>query len=262
MAYAAEFAAFLTKSGTPYNFCELARSLLLRSGYTELSELQCCVALPSKFFVVRDGKSFLAFHLDSPASAVIIGAHNDSPVLKLKPDSLQTFSSALRTMAYAGGLAHSAHGRDLRLAGAVLVRSPDLPWRVIDDPRPICTVPFPSWTSSESEVKCDFDREFGMNAIWSVSKEESLLSYISTLIGVPEKDIVGSEISLVDSRPATVYGDFILSSRIDDLGSAYAALKGFLAAPAVRTVNVCAVFDAEEIGSRTRTGAMNDFFGI
>jgi aspartyl aminopeptidase len=95
MAYADEFAAFLTKSGTLYNFYELARSLLLHSGFPELSELQCCVALPSKFFVVRDGKSFLAFRLDSPASAVIIGAHNDSPVLKVKPDSFQTFSSAL-----------------------------------------------------------------------------------------------------------------------------------------------------------------------
>jgi aspartyl aminopeptidase len=100
-----------------------------------------------------------------------------------------------------------------------------------------------------------------MSAIFTLSEGETVRSYVSRLIGVQEEQIVGEDLSLVDSRPATVFSDFILSPRLDNLGSAYASLQAFAVAPARGTVNVCAAFDAEEVGSLTRTGAGSGLLG-
>jgi aspartyl aminopeptidase len=263
MSEPAEFAAFLTQSATPYNFCDFARSLLLPAGYTEVSEHNFPASLPSQFFVVRDGKTLLAFNIDVPTSALIIGTHNDSPILKLRPNSL--LSQDIHFDSYAGPIAHSVHGRDLKLVGAVLVRSPEsadgVSLRTVNSSRPICTIPFPSCVSADAELRKSFDRDKEMDAICSLTGRKTLLAYVSELLGVSTDDVVGHDLGMVDARPATVYSDFILSARLDNLASTYASLRAFVGARAKGAVAVCAVFDAEEIGSRTRTGAASEFLG-
>jgi aspartyl aminopeptidase len=63
MTKASESAEFLTKSPTPYHFCEYSRSLLVPAGYVEVSEHHLPSTLPPKFFLVRDGKTLLAFNM-------------------------------------------------------------------------------------------------------------------------------------------------------------------------------------------------------
>lgn len=53
--------------------------------------------------------------------------------------------------------------------------------------------------------------------------------------------------------------EFLSSGRLDDLQSAFGSLKGFLAAKATGQVNVCAIFDNEEVGSLTKQGADSSF---
>jgi aspartyl aminopeptidase len=265
MSLAEDFADFMTKSTTPYNFCADTRSLLLSNSYVELSEHDFPAEFPPKFFVIRDGKTLLAFNVGEMNSALIVGAHDDSPALKLKPNHVQTSPGAptvLRHASYAGGLAHSYHGRDLRVAGAVLVRDRANPThvaiRVVDDRRAICIIPFPSCGADSAGLSPTFDRENGMNPIFTFAQDKTLLGYVAGLLGVAESDIVGQELSLVDSRPCTIFGDFALSPRFDNLASSYGALKGFVGSDPHRSVSVCAVFGNEEIGSRTRTGACGD----
>jgi aspartyl aminopeptidase len=50
----------------------------------------------------------------------------------------------------------------------------------------------------------------------------------------------------------------VLSPRLDNLASSYGALKGFVGSDPHGSVSVCAIFDNEEIGSQTRTGACGD----
>ena len=55
----------------------------------------------------------------------IIGAHTDSPNLKIKPNSKRSSSSSMSLLSvecYGGGLWHTWFDRDLSIAGSVIVR--------------------------------------------------------------------------------------------------------------------------------------------
>ena len=55
----------------------------------------------------------------------IIGAHTDSPNLKIKPNSKRYSSSSMSLLSvecYGGGLWHTWFDRDLSIAGSVIVR--------------------------------------------------------------------------------------------------------------------------------------------
>ena len=54
-------------------------------------------------------------------------------------------------------------------------------------------------------------------------------------------------------------GEFVLSPRLDDLQSAFALTKAFTESTPAEYINLCAVFDNEEVGSGTRQGADSTF---
>ena len=54
-------------------------------------------------------------------------------------------------------------------------------------------------------------------------------------------------------------GEFVLSPRMDDLQSAFALTKAFTESTPAEYINLCAVFDNEEVGSGTRQGADSTF---
>ena len=75
----------------------------------------------------------------------MIGAHTDSPCLKLKPKSCRSKSDYLvvNVEPYGGGLWHTWFDRDLSVAGRVLVRGADglLSHRLVRIEKPILRIP-------------------------------------------------------------------------------------------------------------------------
>ena len=257
--YAQDFADFMTFSKSSYQFIDYARPRLLEKGFAELDETNFPDDIPNRFFVVRDGKSLIAVDIGGYNAAVVFAAHNDSPHLKLKPVFEKDGENVctVRTVNYAGGLAHTWFGRDLTIAGAVVVKDENgrLKRVTFTSDKPIGTIPMPyDFTKSRKYVA---DRENGMNVLVGMKGSE-LLPYIAKLISYPVESIIQHDISVVDSRPASLIGKMITSPRLDDLSSSYSCLKGFLESDAKDTVNILAIFDSEEIGSRTRTGALSD----
>ncbi|OHT01030.1 Clan MH, family M18, aspartyl aminopeptidase-like metallopeptidase [Tritrichomonas foetus] len=260
---AEEFADFMTKSTTPYQYIEYARPLLLNRGYVELFESDLPDEIPNRFFIVRDGRSLIAVDIGGFKSAVVFAAHNDSPQLKLKPifDSSAADLCTARVVNYAGGLANTWYGRDLKAAGAVIVKDENGNLKRVNfsSNKAIGTIPMPYDFSKGLQFSAD--RENGMNPILGLRGSE-LLPFIAKTIGYPVDSILSHDISLVDARPATIINENIITSpRLDDLSSAYSCLKGFIESEAKDTVNILAIFDSEEIGSRTRTGALSDQLG-
>lgn len=255
------FADFMTKSTTPYQYVEYARPLLIERGYKELSESNFPSEIPNRFFFVRDGRSVIAVDIGGFKSAVVVAAHNDSPQLKLKPKFMNQSGnvSTARTVNYAGGLANTWYGRDLQAAGAVIVKDNGKLKRVtFRSEKAIGTIPVPyDFTKG---LQFTADRENGMNPILGLAGAD-LLKYISEKINYPVDSIVSHDISLVDARPATLIGNMITSPRLDDLSSAYSCLRAFLDSNAKDNINILAIFDSEEIGSKTRTGALSDELG-
>ena len=89
-----------------------------------------------------------------------------------------------------------------------------------------------------------------------------LLSLIAENAGVLKEEILGSDLFAVNHQKGCIWGpdgEFISAPRIDDLQCAYAALRGFLSGERKEHLSVYALFDNEEIGSRTLQGAESTF---
>ena len=107
MSFADEFAHFMTECKTPYNFCDYARGVLTEAGYTEIFEGSFPSAFPDRGFWIRDGKTLMAFDIGGFSAGVVVGAHCDSPIMKLKPKFEDTKTNRARVANYAGGLSYS-----------------------------------------------------------------------------------------------------------------------------------------------------------
>jgi len=124
---------FINRGVTPYHVVEECSKRLLASGFQHLSEKNAWQIQPGgKYFFTRNSSTICAFSVGqkySPGNGFyMVGAHTDSPCIKLKPVTKSVKSGFLmvNVETYGGGLWHTWFDRDLGLAGRVLIRaSPD-----------------------------------------------------------------------------------------------------------------------------------------
>ena len=88
------------------------------------------------------------------------------------------------------------------------------------------------------------------------------MAEIAEAAGVRTEDILSHDLFLCSRERAAVWGAgdaFFSCGRIDDLECAWAGMKALTESGVRDAVNVCAVFDNEEVGSSTRQGADSSF---
>src|SRR5689334_3642605 len=125
---ALDLLAYIDQSPTPWHCADTSARRLEAAGFTRLHEHDAWSLTPNgKHYLVRDGL-VLAFHVGSaPASEAgfrLIGAHTDSPNLRVKPapDVVKAGYRQLGVEVYGGALYYTWLDRDLGLAGRVFVR--------------------------------------------------------------------------------------------------------------------------------------------
>jgi len=293
---ACDLLAYLNASPTPFHAVAESAARLRAAGFAELSEREAWSLSPGgRYYFTRNASTLVAFALGrkvQPGSRfVVVGAHTDSPCLKLKPINKALPRSGFLTLGvepYGGGLWYSWFDRDLSLAGRCLVRGPEgaLAHRLVRIARPVLRIP-----SLAIHLNREVNTEgFKVNAqqhlpsILASSVKSALASrapapeegpgaprshpllqtLLSAELGCAPDDIADFELQVVDTQAATLggaYDEFIYSGRLDNLTSCYTSLAALLASSSDDSlaeegaVRVLAHFDHEEVGSQSAAGA-------
>jgi aspartyl aminopeptidase len=270
---------YIDASPTPFHAVLAASRLLEAQGFTGLDERDAWQLAPDgRYFVTRNGSSLIAFVLgDEPLAAAgirMVGAHTDSPCLKVKPrPELKSQGYwQLGIEVYGGALLNPWFDRDLGLAGRVTLRDAAgiLVSRLVEIREPVACIP---------SLAIHLDRE--ANDKRSVNKQTHLPAIVARVgngedfdlrhellarLGVDEPALAGGtvldyELALFDLQPAALVGwhrEFIAAARIDNLLSCHTALAALCHCDAAGN-RLIVLNDHEEVGSGSAAGARGTF---
>jgi len=262
----------LDASPTPYHAVERAAGLLGAAGFVERDEgAEWSVDGPERWFVRRGG-ALVAMRWPSAlapeAPLRIVGAHTDSPNLRLKPRP-QSSSAGWQRLAvevYGRPLLNSWLDRDLGLAGRVSVRRRDGPDSAL--------VHLDGAVARIPQLAIHLDREVNQAGLvlspqqhllplWAPDGEAGVLEAVAQAVGGAVDDLLAWDLMLHDVQPAALTGpgdEVLVGGRLDNLVSSFVAVEALIAGPEEPdAVGVVCLFDHEEVGSVSRTGADGRF---
>ncbi|MCL7462870.1 M18 family aminopeptidase [Pseudomonas sp. NW5] len=268
---------FLKASPTPFHATASLATRLEAAGYVRLDERDAWQAAPGgRYYVTRNDSSLIAVklgqHAPLDAGLRLVGAHTDSPCLRVKPqpELVRGGFWQLGVEVYGGALLAPWFDRDLSLAGRVTFsHDGQLDSRLIDFKAPIAVIP---------SLAIHLNRE--ANKGWTINPQTELPPLLAQLPvdatrsfrgllaeqlkrehGLSVEQVLDFELSFYDTQPAALVGleqDFIAGARLDNLLSCYAGLSALLSADEEQNaVLVCT--DHEEIGSCSACGADGPF---
>ncbi len=263
-------------SPTPYHAVDRARVLLNGAGFTTLDLAapfpSAFPASPGRYLIVSGGALIAWVQPDLPPSGFcIVGAHTDSPNLRVRVNAETTSAgwAQVGIEVYGGALYNSWLDRDLGLAGRVMVRRDGgIAEVLVIDPDPILRIP-------QLAIHLDRDvREKGLlldpqrhlTPLWALSSSEgpNLRTHVGALAGVDPETILAWDLMAFDTQPPAVIGrdhDLFASARIDNQVSCFAGVRSLagLDPTSISRTAVLALYDHEEVGSTSSTGAAGGF---
>jgi len=261
---------YVAASPSPYHCVEATRSRLSAAGFVEVDERADLgeVRPGDKGFLARAG-TIIAWVAgsDAPARAGfrLIGAHTDSPNLRLKPAAEYASEGYLQwgVEVYGGVLPYTWFDRDLGLSGRVAVRSDEgVEMRLLRIERPVARV-----TSLAIHLNRDIrtkgfkpNKQKEMPPILGLEGDGpgALERLLKEGARADLDQVLGWDLMLHDLQVPRVGGldeEFVLAPRMDNQFSCYVALEGLLSAEVGAATAVVALFDHEEVGSGSAQGA-------
>ena len=264
---------YIDASPTPFHAVAETVTRLEAHGYRPLDEAEPWDVNPGdKVYVVRGGGSVAAFHMGSvPAHEAgfhLVGAHTDSPNLRVKPNPelKKAGYGQLGVEPYGGVLLHTWLDRDLSLAGRALLA--DGSARLVDFGRELLRVPslaiHLNRKVNTEGLKINAQKHMAPIVTLNDVEGRDLRALLAEELGdVKPEDVLAWDLMAYDVQPATRSGvsrEFIHASRIDNLASCHAALTALTASERDAEITRGVVlYDHEEVGSRSAQGAASDF---
>lgn len=288
--------AFLHGSPTPYHAVASGITRLKAAGFGALRLEDSWRDLKAgRYFVTQGDSALLAFVWPgAPAAKAglgfrIVGAHTDSPNLRLKPKAEYVKEGYLQlgVEVYGGALLNSWLDRDLGLAGRVVLREAGskgdgpLTTRLVHVPRPLLRV---------TQLAIHLDRDVNEKGL--VLNRQEHLAPIAGLVGAPlpssaagaapppaspkvssrilelcavelgvdPAQVVSLDLMVADVAAPTLGGledEMVFSGRLDNLAMCHAGLTALAGAQVGGSpvVPLVVLFDHEEVGSESAYGA-------
>ncbi|EDV27832.1 uncharacterized protein TRIADDRAFT_37272 [Trichoplax adhaerens] len=294
---AEELIHFVNRGPSPFHVVEEVKRRLGPAGFRQLDERQPWSIVPNGlYFTQKNRSTIIAFAVGGkykPGNGFsIVGAHTDSPCLKVKPISKKIKRDYLcvGVQCYGGGIWNTWFDRDLTVAGRVLTKDENgIGDQLIHIKRPILRVPHLCihldrskndnfGANKETEIvpvlaTCiQQELQKSTNHIgqqvrknYASKHHSALIKLICDEISCKPEHILDFELCLADTQPAAIGGalnEFIFSPRLDNLMNCFCALQGLLDSlqnenslkddPNIRMI---CLYDNEEVGSQSAQGA-------
>ncbi len=268
---------FIDASPSPWHATETVKQRLLAQGYQALDESERWKLAPGgRYFVIRGGSSIIAFVLGQglleQTGFRIVGAHTDSPGLRLKPRAAHNSEGMLRlgVEVYGGPILATFADRDLSLAGRVQVRTANgIATRLLSFDQPLVRLPNLAihMNREVNEQGLKFNKQSELPLLFGIAQDGitadgKFNTLIAEALEVKTSDILTSEFNLYDTQKGAFWGadeEFIADSQLDNLASCHAALTALLTTSAPQATCIAAFFDHEEVGSGSAAGADGSF---
>jgi aspartyl aminopeptidase len=268
--------AFIDASSSPFHAVATVSGMLEANGFTTLDEREPWPTGSGRY-LVRRGGSLVAWDRRADADPLrgfrVIGAHTDSPNLRVKPRA-DTGTVGFRQVGvevYGGALLNSWLDRDLGLSGRVIVRDGRrVTTRLVKVDRPLLRIP-------QLAIHLDRNVNDGLKLnpqqhlvpLWGLDSnhEYAFRRFVAREIDVDDESVMAWDVMLHDLTPSTLLGvddEFVSAPRIDNLASCHAAARALVAQlgvdpwPGAGIPLVC-LYDHEEVGSQSATGADGTF---
>jgi len=268
---------FVQASPTPYHAVANLAAALAAAGFERLEESgQWQLDRSSSYYVTRAESSIIAFRTGQDDLAEsgfhMVGAHTDSPCLKVKPqpEILRQQYIQLGVEVYGGVLLNPWFDRDLSLAGRVDYRDKDgkLGFTLIDFRKAIAIIPsLAIHLDREANERRAINAQTYLPPILAQSGEgkfvfkDFLQQYLAEELGLTVDKVLSFDLRFYDVQPPALVGlhdEFIACARLDNLLSCYVGMQSLIDCTADHgSLVVCT--DHEEVGSVSASGAKGPF---
>lgn len=258
----------LEKSVSPFHAVFEAVKQLDKAGFEEL--------VPDGEWKLCNGKGYYVKVYESALIAFRIGeerkkgdmlrieaAHTDWPCMKIKPCPEKKGGYAqLNTEVYGGPILNTWLDRPLSIAGRVAVQGkhifePEL--MLVDFKRPVCVIPnLAIHMNRKVNEGVELNRQVDLLPLFGGKKGENwFLELLAEELSVKAEDILDYDLNLYNmDKPVRVGADedMLLSPRIDNITSVQASVSALIRSRRKDGISVIALFDNEEVGSKTKQG--------
>ena len=267
--------SFISDSPTPFHAVASMVSQFRAAGYSQLDVSDTWqLEAGGRYFITRNDSTILAFQLPQKNSLQrlhMVGAHTDSPCLKVKPNPeiRRKGYQQLGVEVYGGALLHPWFDRDLSLAGRVVSRDVkgQLVRHLLDFKRPVACIP-----SLAIHLDREANKDHSVNPQTdlpvllgqSLGDDFSLRSLLADELkanGHKVNQVIDYELSFYDFQAPALVGikqEFLAAARLDNLLSCYIGLTAMIGAQTDQgMLLICN--DHEEVGSQSAEGAQGSF---
>ena len=271
---------FIDASPSPWHVIASLEQALAAFSFQRLQENEAwSLSAGGRYYVVRDDSSIIIFVAGEKDLAEtgfkILGAHTDSPGLRLKPNPVINNDQTLRLAVevYGGPILATFSDRDLSLAGRIAYQTEngEIASRLLRFDQALLRLPnlaiHMNRTVNDEGLK--FNKQTELPLVFATAVEQQLatdpfLDLIQQASGLATEQILSWEFNVYDTQKGAFWGEnqaFYANSQLDNLASCHAGIKALLTESALDSGNtlVCAFFDHEEIGSESCKGAAGSF---
>jgi aspartyl aminopeptidase len=273
--FARNLVDFIDESPSPFHVVKNVKDLLEKKGFEELDiRARWNIKKSGKYFVKRNNSTIVAFIIGDgdieQEGFRIIGAHTDSPTLKIKPAPEMIVEKnyvKLNIEVYGSPILNSWLDRPLSMAGRVSFKSknPIYPEeKLLNVHKPVLIIPnlaihFNRKVNQGKELNQQKDIIPLLETVKDgIEKDNYFVNLIAEQLSVDKEQINNFEINLSEYERGSIVGlndHFISSGKLDDLAMVHAGIHALMNSGAGKSTNVMVCFDNEEPGSKTKQGA-------